>query len=61
MCSIDDERYPITDKFVRMVLFKYSVVSQLGDELLFEDIANFSMGGYIPTSLMNMVLGSMMA
>ena len=44
-----------------MKLFKYSVISQVGDELLFEDIANFNMGGYVPSSLMNMMLGSLMA
>ena len=59
--SIDDDKYPVTDDFVRMKIFKYSTIREDGEDLLFEDIANFNMGGYVPSSLMNMMLGSLMA
>ena len=58
--SIEDPRYPEVDGVVRMMIFKHSVVTQVGDDLQFIDLANFNIGGYVPASLLNMVMGSMM-
>ena len=58
--SIEDPRYPEVDGVVRMMIFKHSVVVQKGDDLEFTDLANFNIGGYVPASLLNMVMGSMM-
>lgn len=59
VCSVDHPDYPEGDHAVRMKVFKRSNIKQVGDDLHFSELTNMSMGGYIPASLFNMMIGSL--
>ena len=59
--SVEHPKYPVTKKAIRMQYYKASCYQQVGSDLHIKEFSNFSMGGYFPVKLLNMVLASMMA
>ena len=57
--SIDHPDYPETDEKVRMKIFKRSKIISEGANTRYHELVNTSMGGYVPASLLNMLIGSM--
>ena len=59
MYSVDHPDYPEGDHAIRTKMFQRQTIKQIGNDIQFTSIANFSMGGYVPASLMNMMIGTM--
>ena len=59
--SIEHPNYPVTKKAIRMQFYKASCYKQVGEDLHVLEFSNFSLGGYFPAKLLNMVLANMMA
>lgn len=59
--SVEHQKYPITKEAIRMQYYKASCYKQVGDDLHVKEFSNFSLGGYFPAKLLNMVLSNMMS
>lgn len=59
--SIEHPECPVSDDAVRVQVFKASLVKNEAGNLRLVEFQNMDVGGYIPASLMNMVMGSMLS
>ena len=59
--SIEHPECPATGDAVRIQVFKASLVSNEGSNLRLIEYQHMDVGGYVPASLMNMVMGSMLS
>ena len=57
--SIDHPDYPEDGKRVRMKIFKRSRIRPDGPNMKLEEVLNMNMGGYVPSSILNMMIGSL--
>lgn len=56
--SVERPDFPITKKAIRMKFYKASCYKQVGEDLHVKEFSNFSLGGYFPAKLLNMILAS---
>ena len=59
--SIEHPECPANDDAVRVHVFKASLVRNEGGNLRLVEYQNMDIGGYIPASVMNMGMGSMLS
>jgi len=58
--SAEHPDYPITDKYIRMDMFKTSMMTPTDNGLSIVEFSTSNMGGWFPMRLLNMLIGSMM-
>jgi len=51
--------YPITDKVIRMDIYKATLAYDVEDALEAVEFSNFDMKGWFPVRLLNLVVGQM--
>ena len=59
MMTVEHEDYPETEEAVRMRIFQKTKVWQDGHNVKMVDLANFNVGGNLPTCIMNKVVEQM--
>ena len=57
--NAEHQDYPITDKVIRMDIYKATLAYDVEDGLGAVEFSNFDMKGWFPTKLLNFVLGPM--
>lgn len=57
--SVEHPDYPVTDKAIRIYVFKASMCQEVQDGLIYTEFATFNLGGWFPQRLLNMMMSTM--